>query len=101
MPDYDMDYYGDYSTSSIVKQLTKESLTVQRRVSCQNKQTVSKIAFSKLARTIAQRNDLRHEKTKLTKKLNSILDFVTQYEGSSENYADLAALVADLEGTTD
>jgi hypothetical protein len=37
-PDYDMDYYGDYSTSSIVKQLTKESLTVQRRVSCQNKQ---------------------------------------------------------------
>jgi len=84
-PDYDMDYYGDYSTSSIVKQLTKESLTVQRR----------------LARTIAQRNHLRHEKTKLTKKLNSVLDFVTQYEGSSENYSDLAALVADLEGTTD
>jgi len=37
-PDYDMDYYGDYSTSSIVKQLTKESIAVQRKVSCQNKQ---------------------------------------------------------------
>lgn len=95
-----MDYYGDYSTSSIVKQLTKESLTVQRRVSCQNKQ-LRKVRFFKLARTIAQRNHLRHEKTKLTKKLNSVLDFVTQYEGSSENYSDLAALVADLEGTTD
>ena len=37
-PDYDMDYYGDYSTSSIVKQLTKESIAVQRKVSYQNKQ---------------------------------------------------------------
>jgi len=82
-PDYDMDYYEDYSISSIFKQITKESVTVQRR----------------LARTIAQRNHLRHVKTTLTKKLNSILDFVAQFEGSSEKYSDLAALITDLEGT--
>ncbi|CAG5109905.1 Oidioi.mRNA.OKI2018_I69.chr2.g4374.t1.cds [Oikopleura dioica] len=81
-PDYDMNYYGDFSTQNIFKQITKESLNVQRR----------------LARTIAQRNHLRHVKESLTKKLESVLDLVTEYEGSSGN-EDLATLIAEIQAT--
>ena len=63
-PDYDIDYYGDYSTSSIVKQLTKESLTVQRRVSCQNKQ------FRKIAFFLSWRERSRSETICATKRRN-------------------------------